>query len=103
MTDKYDFFMAMPVASGKVYGCLKKIFLDKFFAREKNSDDERFTRSENSTRNENFAARKISPQRKLRRNENFAARKTRRNEDSANNIIDNKNLPTTKRASSEAL
>lgn len=88
--------MAMPVASGKVYGCLKKIFCDKFFAREKNSDDERFTRSENSARNENFAARKISPQEKSRCNENSA-------NNIIDNIIDNKILPTTKRASSEAL
>ena len=92
MTDKYDFLWQCRLLREKFTAVLKKIFCDKFFAREKNSDDERFTRSENSARNENFAARKISPQEKSRHNEN-----------SANNIIDNKILPTTKRASSEAL
>ena len=86
MTDKYDFLWQCRLLREKFTAVLKKIFCDKFFAREKNSDDERFTRSENSARNENFAARKISP-----------------HENSANNIIDNKILPTTKRASSEAL
>ena len=72
--------MAMPVASGKVYGCLKKIFLRQIFRTRKKSDDERFTDNEISARNENFAARKISPQRKFReqyyrqyyRQQNFA-------------------------------
>ena len=87
MTDKYDFFMAIPVASGKVYGCLKKNFFATNFSPAK----------KNPTTKGSLVAKiplvtKTSPQEKSRRNEN-----------SANNIIDNKNLPTTKRASSEAL
>ena len=92
MTDKSDLYNHVGCVGKKFTAVLKKNFCDKFFAREKNSDDERFTHNENSARNENFAARKFSPQEKSRRNEN-----------SANNIIDNKNFPTTKRASSEAL
>ena len=80
MTDKYDFLWQCRLLREKFTAVLKKIFCDKFFAREKNSDDERFTRSENSARNENFAARKFSPQRKFReqyyrqyyRQQNFA-------------------------------
>ena len=92
MTDKYIFLWLCRLLREKFTAVLKNFFATKFSPAKKNSDDERFTDNENSARNENFAARKISPQEKSRRNEN-----------SANDIIDNKILPTTKRASSEAL
>ena len=90
--------MAMPVASGKVYGCLKKNFLRQIFRPRKKTPttkgslvakiplvtktapQEKSRRNEDFARNENFAARKISPQRKFReqyyrqyyRQQNFA-------------------------------
>ena len=84
--------MAMPVASGKVYGCLKKFFATNFSPAKKTPTTKGSLVAKIPLAMKIPLVTKTSPQEKSRRNEN-----------SANNIIDNKILPTTKRASSEAL
>ena len=83
--------MAMPIASGKVYGCLKKFFLRQIFRPRKKTPT-----TKGSLVAKIPLVTKTSPQEKSRRNENSAT-------NIIDNIIDNKILPTTKRASSEAL
>ena len=76
----------MPVASGKFTAVLKKFFATNFSPAKKTPT------TKGSLVAKIPLVTKTSPQEKTRRNENFT-----------NNIIDNKILPTTKRASSEAL
>ena len=83
--------MVMPVASGKVYGCLKKNFLRQIFRPRKKTPT-----TKGSLVAKIPLVTKTSPQEKSRRNENSA-------NNIIDNIIDNKIFPTTKRASSEAL
>ena len=90
MTDKPDFYGNAGLLREKFTAVLKKFFCDKFFAREKNPT------TKGSLVAKIPLVTKTPPQEKSRRNENSA-------NNIIDNIIDNKILPTTKRASSEAL